>query len=85
MAKHTVKDFKQSESETTAKDILLDELSEQGHPEMVEDVIFWALEYYVQNFEKGKPTNGKAIAFCIVERIKEQEKQQIDRERWIRR
>ena len=27
-----------------AKEILLDELNEQGHPEKVEDVIFWALE-----------------------------------------
>ena len=56
---------------TTAKRIIIDELNEQSHPERVEDVIFWALEYYVQNRRKG--TWGETIAYAIVERIKEAE------------
>ena len=54
-----------------AKEILLDELEEQGYPEYVEDVIFWALEYYYKNRERG--TWGEFIASCIVQRIKEAE------------
>lgn len=84
MSKHTVKDFKQSVSETIAKDILLDELDEQGHPVMVEDVIFWALDFYHKNYDKGHNTWGKTIAFTIVERIKEGENKAIDRDRWSR-
>ena len=56
-----------------AKEILIDELNEQMHPERVEDVIFWALESYA----KSKPeddTWGKHIAYAIVQRIKEEEK-----------
>lgn len=84
MAKHTVQDLKESISETTAKDVLLEELDEQGHPVMVEDVIFWALEYYAENFDKGNPTNGKAVASYLVKRIKEQEQKTVDRARWSR-
>lgn len=51
---------------------------------MVEDVIFWALDFYVQNYDKGHNTWGKTIAFSIVERIKAEEAKQIDRERWSR-
>ncbi|MGJ7024953.1 hypothetical protein [Petrimonas sulfuriphila] len=55
----------------TAKEILIEELNEDMHPEKVEDVIFWALEYYVKHRRKG--TWGEAIAYAIVERIKEAE------------
>jgi hypothetical protein len=55
-----------------AKEILLDELNEQGHPEKVEDVIFWALEYYAKSEPKG--TWGRTIAYSIKERILEAEK-----------
>jgi hypothetical protein len=37
-----------------AKEILLAELNEQGHPEKVEDVIFWVLEHYA----KSEPRHG---------------------------
>lgn len=70
-----------SKSETVAKDILLDELNEQGHPVMVEDVIFWALEHYA---EAKKGTWGCTVAYAIVERIKREEKETEDRERWSR-
>ncbi len=55
-----------------SKEILLDELNEQGHPEKVEDVIFWALEYYAKSEPKG--TWGRTIASYIKERILEAEK-----------
>lgn len=54
-----------------AKEILLDELNEQTHPEKVEDVIFWALEYYAESEPKG--TWGRTIAYAIKERILEEE------------
>ena len=50
-----------------AKEILLQELNEQIHPEKVEDVIFWALENYVKS--QPKKTLGRAIAYSIKERI----------------
>jgi len=56
-----------------AKEIILDELDEQMHPEKVEDVIFWALEYYYKNRKRG--TWGEVIASCIVQRIKEAERE----------
>lgn len=56
---------------TTAKRIIIDELNEQSHPEKVDDVIFWALEYYVKHRRKG--TWGETIAYAIVELIKEAE------------
>lgn len=59
---------------STSKKILLDELSEQGHPEKVEDVIFWALKYYAKS--NPEDTWGKTIAFAITERILEAEKKQ---------
>ena len=52
-----------------AKQILIDELQENTHPEKVEDVIFWALEFYAKH--KADPTFGKIIAQAIVDRIKE--------------
>lgn len=55
---------------TIAKDVLLDELEENNHPERVEDVIFWALEFYAQN--KGD-TTGAMVAYAIKERIIEAE------------
>lgn len=55
---------------TKAKKVILEELEEQGHPERVEDVIFWALEYYC---EHNKGTHGSAIAYYIKERILEEE------------
>jgi len=55
----------------TAKEVLIDELDEQGHPEKVEDVIFWALEHYALHH---KDKMGGAIAHYIKERILEEEK-----------
>ena len=52
---------------SNSKEILLNELNEQGHPEKVEDVIFWALEHYAKSEPKG--TWGRTIAFAIKERI----------------
>lgn len=57
-----------------AKGILIDELNEQGHPEDVESVIFWALEYYAEN--KKENTWGKAIAHAIKQRILDEESDQ---------
>lgn len=57
-----------------AKQILLEELEDQTHPELVEDVIFWALEYYSQI--RGKGTWGEAIAYSIKQRILDAEKDQ---------
>ena len=53
-----------------AKDIILDELNENIHPEKVEDVIFWALEYYAKTQDN---TMGRLVAASIVSRIKEAE------------
>jgi len=55
-----------------AKEILLDELQNQIHPETVENVIFWALEYYANNRKQG--TWGEIIALAIKERILDAEK-----------
>ena len=56
-----------------AKEIIIDELNEQMHPERVEDVIFWALESYASSIEEAD-TWGNYIAYAIVQRIKEEEK-----------
>lgn len=53
-----------------AKQVILDELEEQTHPEAVEDVIFWALEEYGKNHPDSW---GGLIARAIVSRIKEEE------------
>jgi hypothetical protein len=58
---------------STSKEILLDELNEQRHPEKVEDVIFWALKAYAKSEPKG--TWGRTIAYAIKERILEAERQ----------
>lgn len=50
-----------------AKQILLEELAENTHPEKVEDVIFWALEYYCENRNQG--TMGEMVAYAIKQRI----------------
>ena len=55
-----------------SKEILLDELNEQTHPEKVEDVILWALEFYAKS--EPKETWGRTIAFAIKERILEAKK-----------
>lgn len=48
---------------------------------MVEDVIFWAMEHYA----KTKIGYGGAIvANYIISRIKKQEKNTIDQDRWSR-
>lgn len=54
------------------REIILDELNEQMHPERVEDVIFWALESYAKS-KTEYDTWGKCIAYAIVQRIKEAE------------
>lgn len=54
-----------------AKEVILDEIAENAHPEKVEDVIFWALKYYADNYPD--PTWGKTIAKAIVSRINEEE------------
>jgi hypothetical protein len=55
----------------TAKQIILEELEENTHPEKVEDVIFWTLEYYAKSYPD--PTFGKVIASAIISRINEAE------------
>lgn len=54
-----------------AKKIILEELKEQAHPEKVENVIFWALEHYANS--EATPTIGTTIAYCIKQRILEEE------------
>ena len=53
-----------------SKKIIIDELIEQPHHEKVEHVIFWALEAYSKSESR---TNGKMIAYAIIERIKDSE------------
>ncbi|SFB80850.1 hypothetical protein SAMN05421780_101571 [Flexibacter flexilis DSM 6793] len=53
-----------------AKQIILDELESQTHPEWVEDVIFDALEFYANSGPKGISCS---VAYAIKERIKEAE------------
>ena len=55
----------------TAKEIIIDELENGIHPEKVEDVIFWALEYYCTHRRKG--TWGETIAYAIKQRILDEE------------
>lgn len=56
---------------SVSKRILLEELAESVHPELTENVIFWALESYAQ---KNKGTTwGGLIAATIVARIREEE------------
>ena len=55
-----------------AKQIILDELEEQKHPEKVEDVIFWALKHYAKTKPKGLSW-GSIIAKEIIGRIEEEE------------
>lgn len=52
-----------------AKEVILEELEEQMHPERVEDVIFCALDEYSKR-NKGKW--GATIAHSIIDRIKEE-------------
>lgn len=54
-----------------AKQIILEELSENTHMEPVEDVIFWALKHYTQ---QGNFTMGEIVAYAIVSRIEEAER-----------
>jgi len=55
----------------TAKEIIIDELENGIHPEKVEDVIFWALEYYCTHRRKG--TWVETIAYAIKQRILDEE------------
>jgi len=52
--------------------IINQEIQENSHPENVENVIFWALEYYAK---RGKGTWGETIACAIKERILDAEKE----------
>lgn len=54
-----------------SRKIILDELIENSHVEKVEDVIFWALEYYYKN----KKSNGTLVAYSIIQRIKDAERE----------
>lgn len=63
----TVEHLLKHKSMSIAKEILFDELIEQGHSEEVEKVIFWALEAYCQSEPKG--TIRKTIAYAIKQRI----------------
>ena len=54
-----------------AKKIIIEELTERVHPEKVEDVIFWALKFYSENYQKN--SWGKIIASSIANRIEEEE------------
>jgi len=49
-----------------AKKVLLKALKEQPYPAPVENVIFWALEYYAT---KPEDTFGKTISYSIKEKI----------------
>ncbi|WP_413513242.1 hypothetical protein [Myroides odoratus] len=69
-------------TDTVSKRVILEELEENTHPEMVEDVIVWALEYYAEN--KKENTWGKTIAGAIVNRIKTEEAKENDKLRWQR-
>lgn len=69
-------------TDTVSKRVLLEELEENSHPEMVEDVIVWSLEYYAENKEES--TWGKIIAGAIVDRIKTEESKEKDKLRWQR-
>ena len=53
--------------QTIASKVIKNELKEQMHPVRTEDVIFWALEYYMEH--KAGQTIGKAVAFDIVHKI----------------
>ena len=59
-----------AKKQSIAKRVIIDELDEQMHPEMVEDVIFWALGFYA---EHKKDTLGGVIAYAIKERILDEE------------
>lgn len=56
-----------------ASKIIIDEILEESHIEKVSDVIFWALERYVLS----NNSNGSVVAYAIIERIKESEKDNI--------
>ena len=67
LSKSNEKEINPNETEIeTVKRILLFELNEKAHIENVEDVIYWALEYYS---EKKDDTKGGVIAFCIKQAI----------------
>jgi hypothetical protein len=61
-----------------SKNIIIEEIEEQKHPEAVEDVIFWALEYYAKHHAPN--AWGTIIASCIVQRIKDEEKAKSQKE-----
>jgi len=53
-----------------SKKIIIDEILEQGHIVLVQDVIYNALSEYAEN-QKG--SNYGAVAFCIKSRIDDAE------------
>ena len=55
------------------REIILDELKEQGHIEEVEFVILWALQCYVES--PPRATSGRLVAYAIKERIEKAIKQ----------
>lgn len=59
------------EDTTVAKRVILEQLDEQPHPELVENVIFWALEHYAK---RGQGTWGETIASAIIAEILDEEK-----------
>ena len=62
----------QEENNTIAKRVIIEELERQWHPERVEDVIFWALEYYAW---------GRIISYAIKDRIlREEEEEKMKKE-----
>lgn len=63
----------QEENMTIAKRVIIEELERQWHPERVEDVIFWALEYYAESEPKG--TWGRIISYAIKDRILREEEE----------
>lgn len=64
-----------------AKKIIIDELEEQCHPEKVEDVIFWALEYYCKDH---KDTWGGTISYAIKQRILDAERENSEKNNYGR-
>jgi hypothetical protein len=65
-----VAEIKKNNKTMTTKEILLEELYEQVHPEDVEQVIFLALDYYAQNAAKSQWAT--IVASVLRDRIKEE-------------
>ena len=72
-----IKGYDMKERKITRK-IITDEMDEQSHPVLIEDVIFWSLEYYGKNFPEN--TFGRTVARYLVDRIKEEENKRSSKE-----